>query len=89
MKEIIRVKTKKGLEDKIEDKKSEGYKLNSRTDRQAEFIKRNYGSALWHIVIFILTVWFTLGFGNLFYLGFNYFGRKDEVTIKIESKEGE
>jgi len=84
MKQVIRVKTTKELENRIEDKQTEGYKLNSRTDRQAEFIKRNYGGALGHILIFLVTVLFTFGTGNLLYLAFNYFARKDEVTIKVE-----
>ena len=83
MKQVIRVQTRKELDNRIEDKTTEGYKLNSQTDRQAEFIKRNYGSAFWHIIIFLLTIWFTFGIGNLFYLMYSYFVKKDEVTVKL------
>jgi len=88
MKQATRVKTKKGLEDKIEDKKVEGYKEVFSNERQAKFMKRNYGSAFWHIVIFIFTFW-TFGFCNLVYLAYSFFLKKDEITIKLESKAGE
>jgi hypothetical protein len=68
----------------VEDKKTEGYNLQSKTNTQAVLVKRTYGKALWHIVILILTVWWTLGIGNLLYLLYSYFGKADVIEIKID-----
>jgi len=82
VKEVKRV-TAKQFEDVVEDKATEGYKLKSKTDRQAIFIKPNYGGALGHILVFLLTFWFTFGLGNIGYVIYCYFAKSDEIQLKI------
>jgi len=83
MKVVKRVE-KDEFENAIEDKETEGYKVASKTDRQAKLVKRSLGKALWHILIFFITVWFTFGIGNLLYFLFAYFVQTDECVIKIK-----
>lgn len=83
---VVKRVEKKEFENEVEDKQAEGYKVESKTERQAVLVKRNYGRALWHVLIFVVTVWFTLGLVNLAYLLFAYFVQKDELTIKINQK---
>jgi len=83
MMEVKRV-TKKQYEHAVEDKTTEGYKVESKTNTQAVLVKRDLGSAMWHIIIFILTVWFTLGLGNIIYIVYRYFVKADKVIIKVE-----
>ena len=82
VKEVKRV-TKQQFEDVVEDKATEGYKLKSKTDRQAIFVKHSYGGAGAHILIFLLTFWWTFGLGNLIYLAYNYTAKTDEIQLKI------
>ena len=82
MEEIKRV-AKKEFENEVEDKVATGFKVVSKTDEVAVLEKRNFGKAVWHILILILTFW-TWGLGNIVYLLFSYFARVDRVTIKIK-----
>ena len=83
MKIVKRVK-KSEFELEVEDKMTEGYKLDSKTNSSAILVKRGFGKAMWHILIFFLTIWWTFGLGNLLYFLYAYFVHKDEVTIKIK-----
>jgi len=87
MKSVKRVKKIKELENAIEDKQTEGYKLESSSDRQAVLVKRNMGGALGHILVLLFTVWFTFGIGNLLYATVCYYARKEELTIKLDDSK--
>ena len=81
---IVKRVKQKDFEREVEDKQTEGYKIEGKTDQQATLVRRTYGKAVWHIVIFLLTVWFTFGLGNFAYLLFSYFARAEKVIIKTE-----
>ena len=85
MKQVKRV-TKKEFESEVEDKITEGYKLKSKTDRQAILSKPSLGSPLGHIVVFILFGWWTFFIANLGYAAYCYAIHSDEVQLKIERK---
>jgi len=87
MNSVKRVKNIKELENKIEDKQTEGYQLASQSDRQAVLVKRNMGGFLGHLLVFLFTVWFTFGIGNLLYATVCYYGRKEELTVKLEDSK--
>lgn len=74
----------------VEDAQVEGWKLQSKGDRVATLTKPGeYGSALGHIVVFVLTVWWTIGLGNLAYAGYKYMTTKKELQIKVEAPAGD
>jgi len=82
---VKRVSSKKALESAIEDAQVEGWKLKSRGDKNAVMTKSGgFGKAIWHIVIFFVTVWFTFGLGNLIYLLWKYFSEAQELRIKVK-----
>ena len=83
---IVKRVKKKDFENEVEDKQTEGYKVTSKTDTQCILEKRTLGKAIWHIIIFLITFWFTFGFGNIIYLLIAYFMHVDKITIKIEKK---
>jgi len=83
MKQVKRV-TSKEFEDIAEDKLTEGYKLKSKTDRQAIFVKPSYGGVLGHAIVFVFTFWFTLGLGNVGYAGYCYLVKSDEIQLKLK-----
>ena len=80
---VVKRVTKASFENEIEDKETEGYKVESKTDNQAVLVKRNLGTAVGHIIVFLLTVWWTFGFGNLVYLVFRYFAKADKIILKV------
>jgi hypothetical protein len=81
---VVKRVAKKEFELEIEDKQTEGYKVVSKSDSTCILEKRNLGKPIWHILIFIVTVWFTLGAGNLFYLLYAYLVNVDKIEIKIK-----
>lgn len=84
MKSVKRIKNKKALEQAIEDKQTEGFKLKSQTDNQAFMTKHNsYGSGIGHLAIFIFFGWWTFLFANIIYACYVYFTDKDDLHIKI------
>ena len=83
----IRVKriAKKDLENMIEDYRVEGYKLTNQSDNLAVMKKHGgWGTIGWHIVVFFLTVWFSLGLGNLLYALWAHYSDTDTVELKIK-----
>ena len=53
------------MEDFIDDYITQGYELMSQGEQSALLRRRTWGSAGGHTLWFLLTFWFTLGFGNL------------------------
>jgi len=81
---MVKRVTKKEFESEVEDKQTEGYKIVSKTGTVCVLEKRNLGKALWHILILILTIWFTFGIGNILYLLYAYFVNVDKIEIKTK-----
>lgn len=55
------------LQDKVDAAKVNGWKVRSQSDEKAVMIKRGDGSFFWHVVIALLTGWWTFGLGNIVY----------------------
>jgi hypothetical protein len=80
---IKRVKGKKELEQEIEDRNAEGYKVKTTTDRQVVMEKNGgFGGIVGHAILFV----FTLGIGNILYAGYRYIADKKQLIVKIEEK---
>lgn len=80
---IRAVENKKEMERVIDDFITQGYSIKSRGEASAKMKQAEYGSIMAHILIFIVTVWFTLGLANVAYAVYKYY-TGDEVLIKIE-----
>lgn len=83
---IKRVPNAKALLELCEDKQVEGFTKVSESNNMVVLEKRKFGKAIWHIVLFVLTVWWTLGLGNLSYLIYSYFVNTERLEIKVEGK---
>lgn len=64
---VIGTDSGQSLQDKIDAAKVNGWKVQRRSDEKAIMIKRGKASFFWHVVILILTSWWTFGFGNILY----------------------
>ena len=83
---VKRVKDKKALETAVEDAQAEGWKLSAQSDGTAVLKKPgNLGSIVGHVVVFVLTVWWTFFLGNILYATYRYVSGSQELRIKIEN----
>jgi hypothetical protein len=73
------------FESAVEDAKVEGWELQTKGDRVATLVKYGgWGSAMGHLIVAVLTIWWTVGIGNLLYAIYRHYGGKQELQIKVE-----
>lgn len=77
------------LRRKIEDAETEGWSLHAERQNSAVMIKRKKGSIGAHLIIALLTAWWTLGVGNLLYLAYKYFSDADKKVLRAEPDDDE
>lgn len=70
------------LQRKIDDAEVEGWALESEQNDRAVMTKRSYGSLGAHLLIALLTVWWTLGLGNVAYASYVYFSKADKKVLR-------
>jgi len=88
MARIRRVQTKREMEQTIDDFVTQGYKIDSRGNRSAMMKEKDWGSGAGHIVVAALTIWWTLGIGNVLYAIYKNL-TAEKVQIKIENRDEE
>lgn len=72
----------KALQRKIDDAKDEGWEVAEEHDeKRAVLVKRKTGTALDHLIIFLLVGWWTLALANLVYWAYKHFIDVDERVI--------
>lgn len=77
--------TRDKYESEIEDKTVEGWQVKSRNDNVAIMTKAgNWGSGLGHLVVLLLTGWWTLLLGNLAYALYKHYTTAGELHVKVE-----
>lgn len=80
---IRKLDTKKEFEDAIDTYYMMDYKLENHTGNKAILKKGGNGNIGIHIVLFLLTFWWTLCLGNLAYALYSR-SKIDEVILKIK-----
>lgn len=70
------------LQDKIDNALIEGWKIHKQSDNEVVMIKRRRASVFWHIVIAILTAWWTFGLGNVLYWAKCRYGDAETITLR-------
>ena len=79
--------TKDKLDSEIEDKSVEGWVLQNRGDNLAIMKKAgSWGSGTGHLIIFLLTAWWSIGLGNVAYALYSHYGKSSELHIKVEEE---
>lgn len=71
------------LQRKIDDAKVEGWKLSEEQGERAVMKKPNYGSLGGHVLVALLTVWWTIGLGNVCYAAYKYFSHSDTKVVRV------
>lgn len=70
------------LQKKVDDAEIEGWNVKSEQGDRVVMMKPNYGSLGGHVLIALLTVWWTLGLGNVLYSAHRYFYKSDKRVIR-------
>lgn len=60
------------LERRIGQETVDGWRLEAVDDDRAVLKRPNFGSKLGHVLVFLLTAWFSMGVGNLAYAAYRY-----------------
>lgn len=66
----------------IDDKKVEGWDVKSREGDRVILIKRGFGGLGGHVLVAILTVWWTFFIGNAVYAAYKYFIDTDKMVMR-------
>jgi hypothetical protein len=72
-------------EELIDEYITKGYKTQKEGQQTYNLMKPNYGTLASHIIIAILTCWWTLFIGNIIWAIYNYYQNSDEILIKINN----
>ncbi len=83
MPRIRRVDDQQNMEQVVEDFLTRGYKIKTEGQDSTMLKKKTWGSGGMHIVIAVLTIWWTLGLGNVAYAIYKYL-TAEEVQVKVE-----
>jgi hypothetical protein len=86
MARVRRVDDKREMEQVTEDFLTRGYKVKNEGQRSTMVKNHTWGSGTGHIVVAVLTIWWTLGIGNAVYAIYKN-RTAEEVQIKIEDLE--
>lgn len=57
----------------IEDAIATGWRIESEGPGRVVLVKREFGSVGAHLLIALLTIWWTMGLGNVLYGAYKYF----------------
>lgn len=70
----------------VDEKATAGYSIVSEGDTSTRLRKRDHGTLGGHLLVFLITVWFTLGLGNVVYALYRRSATTDEVLVRLEGE---
>lgn len=80
------METNDALQRRIDDAKVEGWSLDEQQgDDRAVMVRRGYGTLGAHGLVFLLTIWWTFGLGNVLYAAKKYFYDADKRVIRVDN----
>lgn len=88
MSRVRRVEDRQEMERSIDEFITRGYKVKSDGATSTRLKKREWGDAGIHLIIAVLSGWWTFGLSNALYAIFRYVNA-DEVIIKVDAEQGD
>lgn len=82
-----RVTDRDVLEHRIATAARDGWKLEHDFGDHAVVVKRTFGSVDEHLVVALITIWFTGGIGNVLYGAYRYFGDVERMVLRTDYVE--
>lgn len=70
----------------VDDFVTQGHEVIEQGERTTLLRKKSWGSFLGHTIVFLLTVWWTLGLGNLAYAVIAHY-TAEKIMVRIEEQE--
>lgn len=80
---LRKVHSSKELDSVVDDYITQGYKVQSAGQKSTLLRKKQWGSIGGHLLVAFLTIWWTLGVGNLIYALIASSG-SEKVMVKLE-----
>lgn len=78
------------LQRHVEDQQIEGWQLlEEHSDDKVTLVKRKTGTLGGHALIALLTIWWTLGLGNVCYAAYKYFVDADKKVVRLEDVQND
>ena len=81
------VTDREALEHRIATALQDGWKLEHDFGDHAVMVKRSFGSRDEHLVVALITVWFTMGIGNALYGAYRYVGDAERMVLRTDHVE--
>lgn len=85
MPRIRRGDDQRDMERVIDDFITQGYKIKNQGERTTLMKKKTWGSGGMHLIVAALTIWWTLGIGNIVYAIYKHM-TAEEVQIKVDQR---
>lgn len=76
------------LEYRIERASRAGWELEHDFGDRAVMVRRTFGNATEHLAVALVTVWFTMGIGNVLWGAYRYFGDAERLILRADRVEG-
>ncbi len=80
---LRKVGTRKELDSLIDDYCTQGYEIINQGESSVLLRKKSWGDVGMHVLVGLLTVWCTLGLGNLAYALIAHYAA-EQVLLKLE-----
>lgn len=80
--------TDETLTRKVDDLKTEGWKVKSESHSRVVMMRPNWGSLGMHLIVFLFTFW-TFGLANAAYAAFCYMKRSDKRVVRPDKDRDE
>ncbi|MFC6717956.1 zinc ribbon domain-containing protein [Natrialbaceae archaeon GCM10025810] len=70
------------LERRIANELEEGWELEHDFGDHAVLVRRSFGPTGTHLLVALITVWWTMGLGNALYAAYQYFGNAERKVVR-------
>lgn len=84
---IRKADSEREMDKVVDDFVTQGYEVQERGERSTLLRQKSWGSGGWHVIVFIATVWWTLGIGNLVYALIARYATADQVMVRVDEGE--
>ena len=82
---LRKVHSSKELDTVVDDYITQGYRVQSVGQKSTRLRKSQWGSMGGHLLVALLTIWWTIGFGNLTYALIAH-SSSEKVLVKLEAE---
>lgn len=82
------METNQGCRRRVTELVESGWRIESEADDRVTLVNREFGSATGHILIALLTIWWTMGVGNLLYGAYAYLTDSERTIVWKDSAAG-